>query len=211
VSQYASVIAADTGIPDFRDPPASATEAQKIAATTAAQRQMNVDALASDFGINVVTSTSDAEYPAVGADCNDTTGIPPATCTEKAANDRRLAMCQDFWQHNKTFFEGTDRILTSPLSGTTRGMVDGMNPINSAPVGGAQFFVDEGLDGIDGYAIYYQTDGAAAGDPGTLLLYGTATMPTRGVLHVHMTSPGSINPTAELAIFPDLDQDDVQF
>ena len=38
-----------------------------------------------------------------------------------------------------------------------------------------------------------------------------ATMPTRGVLHVHLVSP--VNPalTAEMAVFVDLGQDDVQF
>ena len=44
---------------------------------------------------------------------------------------------------------------------------------------------------------YYQTDSMP--DPGTLLFYGHPTMPTRGVGHVHLTSPANSNLTAEMA------------
>ena len=77
VSEYAARISADDGIADIANPPASATTAQQIEVATALQRQMNVAALASDAGPKVVTSASTGFYPPVGADCSDTSGIPP--------------------------------------------------------------------------------------------------------------------------------------
>jgi hypothetical protein len=101
-------------------------------------------------------------------------------------------------------------VLTAPLSGTTYGFVVGANPINLAPVGGAQFFVDEALGGFDEYALYFQTDNVTT-DLGTLVLSGRPTSPTRGVRHVRMTSPTSPNFVADLAVFEDLDEDDTHF
>jgi hypothetical protein len=216
VSQYAKVIGMDVGIPDVANPPANATEADKITAATAVQRENNVALIGGQVKnfdpIKVVSSASTAVYPAVGADCFDASGIPPANCTDEVANQKRLAMCQAFWTANPDYYEGTDRILTSPLSGIAHGDVDGTNPVNMAPVGGAQFFIDEVLGGFDGYAIYQQMDNAAASDPGTLLLFGDkGTMETRGVTHVHMTNPTIPNLFADMAIFADLGQDDVSF
>ena len=226
VTHYADQVMAANGFTDVTMPPAGATEEQKIDVATAIQRQRNVDALASDAGLKVVSSASGGGYPAVAADCNDTTKIPPPVCVDAASNARRLAMCQDAWSHDANYFEGTDRVLTVPLNGTTHGMVDGMNPVNLAPVGGAQFFVDESLDNFEGYAIYWQYDDAnhdgmpdyPPGTPadqmrelGTQLLFGKPTAPTRGVIHVHMTN--LVNPliTAELAIFANLGEDDTHF
>ena len=208
VSQYAKVIEADTGISDPANPPAGATEQEKIDVATAITRQGEVALLASDMGLKVVSSASTASYPAVDSGCSESSKIPAPTCIDDASNARRLAMCQAFWKANPDYFEGTDRVLTSPLSGTTHGMVDGMNPINLAPVGGAQFFVGAELDGFDGYAVYTQDDAGAG--PGSLLLFGKPTEPTRGVIHVHMT--GAVPQlSAELAIFANLDEDTSSF
>ena len=204
VSQFATFIEAATGISDPANPPPGATQAQKIEVATAIQREANVALLGGDGGIKVVSSASTSSYPPVGADCLDNAGIPPPTCTDPSSNMRRLAMCQAAWKADKNYFEGTDRVLTQPLNGTTHGMVDGLDPINMAPVGGAQFFPDTDLGGVDGYALYWQTNDQP--DPGTLLAYGMATMPTLGVIHVHMTSPSSPSLTADVAIFPNIDQ-----
>jgi len=215
VSQFAKMIAADTGYPynpgtgiDLAMPPPGATQQQMIDAATAQQRMLDIAALGGDMGIRVVTSASAGMYPAVAADCMDTTKIPPPACTDPDSNQRRLAMCKAAWKADPKYFEGTDRILTAPLNGTTHGFVDGMNPINLAPVGGAQFFPDAHLDHFTGYAIYQQTDNAMG--TGTLLLFGTPTSPTRGVIHVHMTNATSAL-TAEAAIFPNLDEDSTTF
>ncbi|MEP6859557.1 MAG: hypothetical protein ABJE66_02995 [Deltaproteobacteria bacterium] len=218
VSQYAKVIGMDVGIPDIANPPPNATEEDKVTAATAVQREDNARKIggqlisAGFLPIKAVTSASTATYPAVGTDCSDANGIPPPACTDQVSNKRRLTMCQAFWAANPTYYEGSDRILTSPLNGDTHGNVDGLNPVNMAPIGGAQFFIDEVLTGFDGYAVYQQMDGAAANAPGTqILVGGKGTMETRGVTHVHLTDP--TNPTlfADMAIFADLGEDNVSF
>ena len=210
VTSYATKIAEDTGIADIANPPASTTEPQRQLMATALQRMINVAALASDAGIKVVTSASTSSYPAVATNCTGPADqIPPATCTDDGSNRRRLALCQAAWRADPSLFEGTDRVLTAPLNGVTHGTVDGLNPINMAPVGGAQFFVDEALDNIDAYAIYQQVDGAE--DPGTQVLFGLPRMPTRGVSRVHLVSPTDPAFTAEMAIFADLGGDDIHF
>jgi len=210
VSRYAEKIAEDTGIPDYQNPPPGASEEAKIDAATAAQRMINIAALGGSAGIKVVTSASESVYPAVAAGCDGPADqIPPPECTDDASNQRRLALCQQAWRDDPALWEGTDRVLTAPLAGTTFGMVDGMNPVNLAPVGGAQFFVPEDLTRIDAYALYWQMDGVEG--PGTLLLYGTPSAPTRGVTRVHMASPTSPLFTADLAIFADLGEDEVHF
>jgi hypothetical protein len=225
VSQYANQVMMDNGFTSMTPPP-TATEAQKIEVATALQRQKNVEAQAGNEGLKVVSGASNGGYLPIATDCNDTSKIPPPMCTDAASNQRRLAMCTDAWSHDPEYFEGTDRVLTVPLNGTTHGMVSGMNPVNLAPVGGAQFFVDENLDNFQGYAIYWQYDDAnhdgmpdyppgtpaADQDPlGTQLLFGKPTAPTRGVFHVHMTNRADPSLTAELAIFANLDDDEVHF
>lgn len=213
VSQYAKVIGQDTGVPDVTNPPASATETDKIEAATAVQREADVALLAGPNGLHAVTSASTAVYPPVAATCAaaaaDATLIPPPTCTDDASNAQRLARCQAAWAADPALWEGTDRILTSPLAGTTHGFVDGANPITLSPVGGAQFFVDTVLRDADAFAVYSEADGADG--TGELLLYGTPQLLTRGVLHVHMTNAVSTALTAEVAIFADLDADNTQF
>ncbi len=212
VSKYAEVIGQDVGIPDITNPPANATEDQKITAATAFQRDINIHKLTDDAkGIKAVTSASTATYGTVAADCADPNGIPPPECTDEVSNKRRLAACQAMWAANPNYYEGTDRVLTAPLNGVAHGDVDGTNPVNGSPVGGAQFFIDEVLDGFDGFALYQQMDGQTT-PGGDLLMYGTPTMPTRGVIHVRLTDP--TRPTvlfADLAIFSDLGQDNVSF
>jgi hypothetical protein len=217
VSQYAKVIGQDTGIPDVTNPPPTATEAQKVEAATAVQREDDVALLAGPMGMHAITSTSAAVYPPVAATCAaaaaDATMIPPPTCTDDASNAQRLALCQAAWSADPDLWEGTDRILTSPLAGTTRGFVDGDNPITLSPVGGAQFFVDTVLRDADAFAVYVEPDASAGSGTGTgtQLLYGTPALLTRGVLHVHMTNELSPALTADVAIFADLDDDDTHF
>jgi hypothetical protein len=211
VSQYAAKIAQDTGITNLASPPPSATEQQKQLAATAVQRQANVGLLASsDLGLVAVTSASTSTYPVVAGSCNGPPDqIPPPMCMDDVSNQLRLKLCQAAWKADLNLWEGTDRVLTAPLAGITHGMVNGTNPISHTPVGGAQFFVDNALENIDAYAIYFQVDGVDT--PGMQLYFGRPTMPTRGVQHVDLISP--INPLAQakMAVFVDLGQDDVHF
>ncbi len=210
VSQFGARVAADTGITDLSMPPPGATEQEKIDAATAQQRMGNVAALGGTSGIKVVTSATTSVYPDVAPDCTRVDGmIPPPMCADRDSNAQRLALCTAAWDRDEALWEGTDRILTSPLNGTTYGMVVGRNPVNLAPIGGAQWFVDEDVSQLDAYAIYWQMDGVDG--PGTLLLYGEPTVTTRGTLHVELESP--INPSfnAEMVIFPNLDEDSTHF
>jgi hypothetical protein len=210
VTQFERKMAERTGIPDVANPPDGATMEQQIQQATAVQRMRNLAALASDAGPKVVTTASAAAYDPVDPDCTGG-GLPPPACIDDDANARRLQRCRATWGKQPLLFEGTDRVLTSPLNGTTFGFVVGVNPAAGTPVGGAQFFVGSALEGVDEYAIYYQTDGLD--DPGTLFLTGRpGPGATRGVTHVHLESPllpGVVK--AELAIFADLDEDDVHF
>ena len=210
VSQYATKIAEDTGIADYRNPPPTATEEQKLLMGTAVQRMANVAALGGSTGIKVVTSASSTTYPAVASSCTGPQDqIPPPSCTDEASNQLRLRLCQAEWKADPNLFEGTDRVLTAPLNGVTRGTALGLNPINMAPVGGAQFFVDNALIDIDAYAIYVQTDGVDQLD--TPLYFGRPTTVTRGVSHIHLTSAMFPQLTSEMAVFADLGEDDVHF
>ena len=155
----------------------------------------------------VVTSASTAEYyPAM---------VAPTAPTRRRSRRRRAptrprtsagsTLCQKFWNDNPGFYEGTDRVLTAPLAGTMHGMVDGRTRSTSRRVGGAQFFVDEALAGFDGYACTGSTTTptatacrttrrapAARSEAGSCCCSASPTMPTRGVMHVHMTSPPSL-------------------
>lgn len=198
VSQYSAMVESQAG-------------SDEIDIGTAMQRQRNVDALASDMGPKAVTSASPNGYTGIAPDCVDASRIPPPACVDADSNRRRLEMCQDAWHADPKLFEGTDRILTAPLNGTTHGMVTGLNPVNLAPVGGSQFFVDEALEDFDGFGVYWQYDVAPSDDLGVQLLFGKPEAPTRGVIHVHMTSLVSPSLSADLAIFANLDEDDVHF
>lgn len=207
VSQFAAAMAEATGITDIANPPPGTTEAQQIDAATAIKRMDNIALLGGPMAIKVVTSASESTYPPVDADCEGG-GLPPPPCRDEASNARRLAICRAAWAADPNLFEGTDRILTAPLAGITFGFVVGLNPVTPAPIGGAQFFVDEALAGIEQYAIQVFVDGAPSG---TVLFTGTPSHPTRGVTHVHLDSPLSPNLTAEMAVFENLDDDEVHF
>lgn len=226
VSMFVDKMKEATGIADIANPPASATERQKIELATAIERGENVHKLAADKGPKALTTVSDGRYPAVAASCTDTNGIPPPMCMDDDANARRLAACQAAWSGDKNYYEGTDRVLTLPLNGNVAGFVTGVNPINFGDIGGAQFFVDEELDDFDGFAVYWQYDDADHdGMPdypttvpmdqrtelGVQFLFGRPDKPTRGVIHAHMTNQTNPLITAELAIFTNLDEDDVHF
>lgn len=211
VTQFRAKVAEVTGITDVSNPPPGASVEQVTDAATADQRMRNIAALGGQMGIKVVTPWSTASYPAADADCNGS-GLPPPSCIDDAANARRLATCQQIWRDNPDLFEGTDRVLTAPLNGTTLGFVVGLNPINLAPVGGAQFFVEEALFGTDEYVIYiHEDDDDTDGEPGTLFLHGRPELATRGVHHVHLTSPTSPMISADMAVFENLGEDDVHF
>jgi hypothetical protein len=211
VTEFAHQVAIDTGISDVTNPPPTATREQQILMATAIQREANIVALGAPVGgLKVITTASEKSYPAVAADCNGPDDqIPPPTCVEPAANARRLKLCQAAWANDPDYFEGTDRTLSVGLDGVTYGPLDGINPINLAPIGGAGFFIDEAVAGSSAYAIYHQVDGAPP--PGDLILYGEPVKVTRGVLHVHLKSVSNPSLAGDIAIFANIGEDDVHF
>jgi hypothetical protein len=226
VSQYADEIMKKYGFTDVANPPPGATENEKIDVATAVQRQRNIELMSGPEGPKAITSVSTWGYDLYAANCTDPNGIPPPSCVEAEANQRRLDTCEALWAADPFFYEGTDRVLTAPLNGTAFGFVNGMNPVNLAPVGGAAFFVDESLEEFDGYAIYWSYDDfdgdgkpdypasvpmAERTDLGKLFLFGRPEKPTRGVIHVQMTNLETPSISAELAIFANLYNDDVHF
>jgi hypothetical protein len=213
VVAFAARIKADTGI-DPANPPPTATDEQKILVTTAPRRLALVGTVLGNDAtpFHAVTSASVATYPAIAATCTGPADqFPAPNCIDDASNQRRLALCQATWKANPDLFEGTDRVLTAPLNGATRGFADVPVSTGLPPVGGAQFFVPQALDNIDAFAIYSQTDGVDG--PGTQVMFGTPIKPapTRGVIHVHLVSGANPMLRAELAVFADLGQDGVQF
>ena len=214
VTQFAKRVQEDTQIPDPTHPPPGATPQQLELVVTALARMAKIKAIIGPGGLVAVTSASTTAYPTMAMDCNGPADqIPPPQCIDNASNQRRLQLCQQTWKADGRLWEGTDRVLTAPLNGTTFGLL--LNPMTPAgtPVGGAQIFVDSALLGVDAYAIYVQADAPPPGmeGPGTQLYFGRPTMPTRGVVHVHMVNPNNAALTAEMAVFADLGQDDVHF
>ena len=103
-------------------------------------------------------------------------------------------------------------MLTAPLAGINYGMVDGVNPVNESPVGGAQFFIPNPLTHAlaTTYAIYFQVDGVDG--MGTLVFQSVqVSQPTRGVVHAVLFGPGTPPSRGFMAIFPDLGTDPVNF
>ena len=214
VTQFAKKVQEETKIADPAHPPPDATPQQLELVVTALARMAKIGAITGPNGLVAVTSASTTAYPAVATDCmGPPDQIPPKECIDNASNQRRLQLCQQTWKTDGRLWEGTDRVLTAPLNGTTFGLL--LNPMTPAgtPVGGAQIFVDSALVAADAYAIYVQADAPAPGmeGPGNQLYFGRPTMPTRGVFQVHMVNPDNAALTAELAVFADLGQDDVHF
>lgn len=210
VTRFFEKTAEATGITDLANPPPGATMEQQVQAATAALRRTLIAALGGEAGPKAVTSASAGGYDPVDASCTGT-GLPPPSCIDDASNARRLQLCRQAWAKDPLLFEGTDRVLTAPLNGTTFGFVDGVNPLTMTALGGANFVVADALLGVDEYAIYFQTDNAPG--PGTLFLQGRPSAPTtRGVSHVHLDSPFLPQLVeAELAVFANLAEDDVHF
>jgi hypothetical protein len=214
VTRFATRVQQDTQIPDPAHPPPGATPQQLELVVTALARMAKIAAITGPNGLIAVTSASTTAYPALATDCmGPPDQIPPPQCIDNASNQRRLQLCQQTWKTDGRLWEGTDRVLTAPLNGTTFGLL--LNPMTPAgtPVGGAQIFVDSALVGVDAYAIYVQADDPPPGmeGPGTQLYFGRPTLPTRDVSHVHLVNPNNAALTAEMAVFADLGQDDVHF
>lgn len=217
-----------TGISDPLAAPPDARYEDIVDVLNADRRMANLPAL--ERSVKAVTSVATARYPAVGERCVEDGGpadvIPPIECTGEDSNQVRLSLCQAFWAENPGVYEGNDKIMTVPLNGEWHGAVNGINPLNSGVVGGAGFFVDQVLTGIDSLMINWQyKDYDGDGEPdypadvpdharssiGYLFMQGTPVSRTRGTFNVPMVNPSVPRISADAVVFPDLDQDQVNF
>ena len=228
VTQVYDKLRAETGIDDPRDPPADADDNDVIDLLTAERRVQLLGQL--EDQVKAVTSTTGAQYPELGTACMDAGGdptlIPPPTCIDESSNATRLAVCEQFWLDNPDLYEGNDKVFTIPLNGSFFGSVTGLNPINNGMVSGAGFFVDEVLRDIDALVINWQykdLDGdgepdfpddlpdAERSNTGFLFMQGVPISKTRGVINVPLSNPDVSVISGEAVIFPNLDEDDVNF
>lgn len=174
----------------------------------------------------VEAGRADFQYPgtsAAGVCGGALTEIPHPECMDDESNALRLRMCRDIWnQAGPDFYEGSDKVFTLPLNGKFFGLVEGMNPINDGFVGGAGFYVDENLVDFDGWLINYQwkdlngdgTPDAPAGMESVIgqpYLFGRSEIHTRGVVNSTFRHATELTVRGELAVFPDLGSDSVQF
>jgi hypothetical protein len=159
---------------------------------------------------------------------SDPQAIPAIGCTDTVSNAQRLAVCKAYWKRYPNFWEGNDRIYTLPLNGVWRGAVKGINPKNGGFVGGANFFVPLALDNdFDALIVNWQyEDRNGDGEPdypmgtaddqksniGFHYMSGTpVTGEARGVVNISMRNRTFNLIRADVAIFPDLNEDNVTF
>lgn len=234
VTQYASALRAATNIPDPFNANCAANDEEckgnVIDILTADQRMNNLPLLQS--AVRAVTSFSNFRYPVIGTACVGEPGadaalVPPIRCTDTASNAQRLARCQALFDANPDWYEGSDKVFALPLSGQFIGAVDGMNPVNGVGlIGGASFFTEDNLVGLDGYLMNWQYDDldhdGEPDFPGTLpmdqrsstgyvYMEGTPRSFVRGVIKAPLRHPTNPRISATLAIFPNLGEDSVTF
>ena len=196
----------DTGIPDPTNPPPTATERAEDR-----RRDRVRSAIRTSWPSTTMRGHEGGDDASTASLSGDGDGAAPTrrrSRTRRAPTRRPTSagsqMCQEFWNDNPACFEGTDRVLTAPLNGTTSRHRRRHQPVNSAlAVGGAQFFVDEALAGFDTFAIYTQYDDADGdGMPdyppaprsrrspsGTAVPSGSRACRRAAWCHVHLATP----------------------
>lgn len=172
---------------------------------------------------------------------SDPAVLPPNSCIDEESNVRRLAICSDFWSRpeHKDYYEGSDKVYSLPLSGLFRGVVSGNNPKNGGPISGAAVYVPSNLVDFDALIMNWQfkdsdcpngrVDDVAApgcdGEPdypagtddadksviGTHYMAGTPEQYTRGVTRVSLKNRVFPLINAEIAVFPEINEDNVHF
>jgi len=215
ITQFAEKERERTGINDPLDPPNGADEGDVSDVLTADTRIDNLADLEST--IKAVVSFSTLVIPDAAAGCvADGIGdddIPAPTCIDDEDNAQRLRVCRTHWAEDPLFYQGSDKVYTLPNNGFLYGTVEGPNPINQGFVGGATITVDEVLSGFDAYTVNwnYKDEGAQTSATGTTFVTGAPESRVRGVINARLVSPLSNAVFAEVGIFSDLGDDNVNF
>lgn len=216
ITQFAEKERERTGIDNPLDPPDGVDEGDVSDVLTADTRIDNLNDLESTIKA-VVSYSPTIALPDAAAGCIvDGIGpdeIPAPTCTEDVDNEQRLRVCRDHWDDDPNFYQGSDKVFTLPNNGILYGMVEGPNPINQGFVGGATISVDEVLSGFDAFTVNwnYKDEGAQTSATGTTFVTGEPESRTRGVINARLISPLSNAVFAEVGIFSDLGDDNVNF
>jgi hypothetical protein len=145
--------------------------------------------------------------------------VPARTDISDAANTARAVACKDFFAQNPDYYVGNDKVFSLPLNGEFYGMVDGTDPRNSAFVGGAGFDVPQTFREFDSLMINWQFNDPA--DP-RIAVYGDAAIGyhymagapedrTRRVITVPLRSVDFPQLSGTVAVYPGIDDDEVQF
>ena len=221
-TMYAEKLRDVLGFDDPYDPPATAKDVDVIDILTADRRMGGLGLIQN--GLVAVTSHDPAEYP---------DDIPAPDLMDDASNAERKQKCEAFWKEHPNKYEGNDMVFTLPLNGQWFGAVHGADPRNGVLIGGSKFYVDADLADIDGLLMNWQYDCTpeayqAEGmhctpdypttvpddqrtDLGVHYMSGDVVEKARGVLNVPMRNRVFGTVAGEAVIFPDLDNDQVQF
>jgi hypothetical protein len=153
--------------------------------------------------------------------------MAPITDVSDEANAKRREICERFFDEHPRFYVGFDSVFSLPLNGDWYGVVDGNDPRTGAPLGGAGFTVPFKLDNFDSLQVRWDFDNpedrataeclftedrvCPPSSIGYYYLGGTPREVTRRTTRVTLVNENFPGPQAEMAIFPSLGDDDVQF
>ncbi len=155
----------------------------------------------------------------------------PITATDDAANARRTAVCEAFFAAHPHFYVANDKVYSLPLSGDWYGIVEGTDPRNNGPVGGAGVTVPVSFEHFDYLWINWQFDdpndprisGAVVNDQGDSqgpygpsaygyhYMTGTPQYRTRRVITVEAQNAQFSAINATFGIYTSIGNDDVHF
>jgi hypothetical protein len=183
-------------------------------------------------GVKAIVGYDPTVTPAVIADLRARVADQAEiTDVSDAANAVRFNLCEEFFDEHPRFYVGFDSVFSLPLNGEWYGVVEGSDPRTSAPLGGAGWAVPANLENIDGLSVRWdfddpntrtqpgvlcyfdQSEGAQCppSDIGYYYMSGEPRVLSRRALRVSMRNLNFTGPSAEVAIFPSLGEDEVQF
>jgi hypothetical protein len=168
-------------------------------------------------GLKVFTGHEDGLLDKTIADFQQT--VPPPDQIDDDTNKQRLSICRAFFAQHPGYYVGTDKVITIPLSGTYYGIVEGVDPRNSAFIGGGEINVQANVDTFDVMRVNWSFNDpgdprAAALSPSSVGWYYMAGVPverTRGVINVSMSNVDYPQIAGDAAVWRDTGEDNVHF
>jgi hypothetical protein len=148
--------------------------------------------------------------------------VPAIGLIDDASNATRRQKCKAFFAAHPNYYVGNDEVFALPFNGIHYGMVDGVDPRNAAFLGGAGFAIPATFKDFDQFWINWQfNDTNPATNPridafgpsatGYHYLRGEPQHRNRRVINIPMTNDLFGTITAEVAIYPGIDEDSTHF